>query len=79
VNDHDRKNVNFILTRSQADLIAWYQGIQESGNQDEMDYALELLIQAKSLIEMDLLNLLDQEAEYDVGQAAGYLQRFRLQ
>ena len=79
MNDHDRKNVNFILTRSQDDLIAWYQGIQESGNQDEMDYALELLIQAKSLLEMDLLSLLDQEAEYDVGQAADYLQRFRLQ
>lgn len=79
MNDHDRKNVNFILTRSQEDLIAWYQGIQEAGDQDEIDYALELLIQAKCLIEMDLLSLLDQEAEYDVGQASDYLQRFRLQ
>jgi hypothetical protein len=79
VNDHDRKNVNFILTRSQADLIAWYQALEEAGDQAEIDYALELLIQAKCLIEMDLLSLLDQDAEEDVSQAADYLQRFRLQ
>lgn len=79
MNDHDRKNVNFILTRSQDDLLSWYQSLEEAGDQDEIDYAMELLIQAKSLLEMDLLSLLDQEAEYDVGQAADYLQRFRLQ
>jgi hypothetical protein len=74
---HDRDNLNFILTRTQDQLLEWFQSIQD--DQDEMDYAMELMVQAKSLIELELLSWTDCDAEQDLSQACNYLQRFRLQ
>jgi hypothetical protein len=76
---HDRENLNFILTRTQDQLIEWFQNIRDDGDQDEIDYALELMVHAKCQIEMELLTMIDHDAEHDVGLASNYLQRFRLQ
>ena len=76
---HDRENLNFILTRTQDQLIEWFQSIRDDGDQDEIDYALEMMVQAKCQIELELLDIVDQDAEHDLAQARNYLQRFRLQ
>ena len=76
---HDRENLNFILTRTQDQLIEWFQNIRDDGDQDEIDYALEMMVQAKCQIEMELLSMTDHDAEQDLSQACNYLQRFRLQ
>jgi hypothetical protein len=76
---HDRENLNFILTRTQDQLIEWFQNIREDGNQDEIDYALEMMVHAKCQIELELLTMTDHDAELNLSLARNYLQRFRLQ
>jgi hypothetical protein len=78
MNSHDRDNLNFILSRSVSELRARALGIQDSGDQDEIDYALELMTQAACQVELELLDLIDSDAEQDVGIASEYLQRFCL-
>ena len=78
MNSHDRDNLNFILSRTTPELQAWALDIQNSGNQDEIDYALELMTQAACQVELELLDLIDSDAEQDVGAASKYLQRFCL-
>lgn len=78
MNSHDRDNLNFILSRTAPELRAWALGIQQSGDQDEIDYAMELMTQAACQVELDLLTLLDADAEHDVSIAAEYLKRFCL-
>lgn len=78
MNSHDRDNLNFILSRTAPELRAWLVGIQNSGDQDEMDYAMSLITQAACQVELQLLTLIDADAEQDVGIAAKYLKRFCL-
>lgn len=78
MNSHDRDNLNFILTRSAPELRAWAQDIQKFGDQSEVDYALDLMIQAACQIELELLSLIDSDADQDVDIAAEYLKRFCL-
>jgi hypothetical protein len=78
MNSHDRDNLNFILSRTTPELQAWALDIQNSGNQDEIDYALELMTQAACQVELELLDLIDSDTDQDVGAASKYLQRFCL-
>lgn len=78
MNSHDRDNLNFILSRTAPELRAWALEIQNSGDQDEIDYAMELMTQAACQVELELLDLIDADADLDVGIAAEYLQRFCL-
>ena len=78
MNSHDRDNLNFILSRTPPELRAWALDIQNSGDQDEIDYAMELMTQAACQVELELLELIDSDAEHDVGIAAEYLKRFCL-
>lgn len=78
MNEHDRKNLNFILTRNHDELSTWFCSIQDSMDPAEIDYALDLMMQARCLVELDLLALVDQDAEDDISIAADYLQQFRL-
>jgi len=78
MNSHDRENLNFILSRTAPELRAWALEIQQSGDQDEIDYAMELMTQAACQVELELLELTDSDADQDVSIAAKYLQRFCL-
>ena len=77
MNNHDRQNIEFIRSLAPDALVQWIDYIRESGNDDEIDYAMEMLTAARNQIELDLLELFDTED--DVSEAAEYLQRFRLQ
>lgn len=78
MNDNDRQNIEFIRSLAPDALEQWIEYIKESGNEYEIDYAMEMLIATRNQIEMELLDLYDADAEEDVSAAAEYLQRFRL-
>lgn len=79
MNNHDRQNIEFIRNLTPDALVQWLECIKESGDDDEIEYALEMLFATRNQIEMELLALYDADAEEDVSAAAEYLQRFRLQ
>lgn len=81
MNKHDQQNINFIrsMAHRPEELKEWLELVRDFGDEGEIDYALEMLCAARNQIEMELLELHDQDAEEDVGQAAAYLQRFQLQ
>ena len=79
MNDNDRQNIEFIRSLAPDALEQWIEYIKESGNEYEIDYAMEMLIATRNQIEMELLDLYDADAKEDVSAAAEYLQRFRLQ
>lgn len=78
MNSHDRENLNFILSLPVPELRAWALHIRKCGDQDEINYAMKLMTQAACQVELDLLELVDTDAEKDVGIASEYLQRFCL-
>ena len=79
MNDHDYSNLQFLLTTTPDQLANWYDDIVARGDEDDIDYAMELLFTARNELELQLLEIHDEEAAEDVAQAADYLARFRLQ
>ncbi len=79
MNDRDLDNLQFLLTITASQLEAWYDDIVAHGDQDDIDYAMELIHTARNEIELQLLEIHDSEAEQDYTQAANYLKRFQLQ
>lgn len=78
MNPHDKQNLEFILTRSVDQLTHWFRDVQQQGDADELQYAVELLMAARNQVEMELLELTDQDSEYDIDVASQYLKRFQL-
>lgn len=78
MNNHDRQNIEFIRNLAPDALAQWLEYLRESADEDELEYANQLLWAARNQIEMELLALFDADAEEDVSAAAEYLQRFRL-
>lgn len=74
MNDHDRDNLNFLLTASRATMREWH----EQASQDDYDYAMELLQQAMTELAVQELEMLDQTADQDVSQARTLLTKFQL-
>jgi hypothetical protein len=79
MNPHDKQNLEFILTRSVDQLAHWFRSVQQAGDADELQYAVELLMAARNQVEMELLEITDHDCDNDVHMAQEYLQRFRLQ
>lgn len=79
MNDRDLDNLQFLLTTTPDQLANWYDDIVAQGDQDDIDYAVELIYTARNELELQLLEIHDTEAEEDCSQAADYLARFRLQ
>lgn len=79
MNEHDRQNITFIRQLSKSELDKWVRSIYEFGDNDEIDYALKMLCNARDQIEMELLELIDTDANESVAAAAEYLKKFRLQ
>lgn len=78
MNDRDLDNLQFLLTITPTQLAAWYDDIVARGDQDDIEYAMELIYAARNELELQLLEIHDTEAEEDCTQAAEYLKRFQL-
>lgn len=78
MNDRDLDNLQFLLTITASQLEAWYDDIVAHGDQDDIEYAMELIYAARNELELQLLEIHDTEAEEDCTQAAEYLKRFQL-
>lgn len=78
MNDWDKHNLEFILSRSATELTTWFEAVKEFGDEDEITYALEMLQAARNHVELELLSIFDSDAEKDLSIATAYLQRFRL-
>jgi len=72
MNDHDRDNLNFLLTVSQEVFEDWF----DQADQDDVDYALELL--AKRKAELTLQELEFSDVVEDITQANQVLRKFML-
>lgn len=79
MNDHDKQNLEFLLNATPEVLQDWFDTMIAQGENDDIEYALELLSSARNQINNRLLEIQDDEAAQDVSCAAEYLQRFRLQ
>ena len=75
MNDFDRENVNFLLKASKEDMEDWHRYATE----DDYTYALEILRAARTELELQELELLDSEVEYDdLVEANSVLSKFAL-
>jgi hypothetical protein len=72
MNDHDRDNLNFLLTVSQEVFEDWF----DQADQDDVDYALELLARRKA--ELTLQELEFSDVVEDTTQANQVLRKFML-
>ena len=80
MNPDDQKNIEFVrsLATDAKRLNEWFDSVKEFGDEDEIQYAIEILSVARNMIELDLLALFDTDAEEDVSDAREYLKRFQL-
>lgn len=72
MNDHDRSNLQFILSLNEDGFDKWSSTLSE----DDVDYALELLKAARTEVMMQAVSLTD-EVE-DTSDAMGVLKGFML-
>jgi len=72
MNDHDRNNLNFLLTVSQKVFEEWF----DQADQDDVDYALELLAKRKAELTLQELEFADDVE--DTTQANSLLKGFML-
>lgn len=77
MNDHDRSNLNFLLSLSPQALIAWYNSVSE----DDHEYAMELMAARREELALEkqerkIENTLDLMPQY--ADAASVLKRFML-
>ncbi len=74
MNDHDRSQFDFIMSLSDEEFTEWALSIPD----DDVEYAIELIQQARlelSIVEHELLDNLEQS---DLAEARAVLQKFRL-
>lgn len=74
MNEWDRDNLNFLLNASKADMDDWWQ----YATQEDIEYADRLFKQARTEIELQLMDLLDHDEDQDLTQARSVLAKFRL-
>lgn len=72
MNEHDKANLQFILSASKETLKDWYESLSE----DDAVYAEELLARAKTEVMMRIVELNDSVV--DVSDANDLLARYRL-
>jgi hypothetical protein len=61
MNKHDRDNLNFLLTASKKTLNNWYASVDE----DDIQYAFELLQMAKTELLLKELEFIDEVENTD--------------
>ena len=74
MNNWDKGNLDFILNSNDADMedfLSW-------ASDEDLLYALQLIQLAKAELELEVIELLDAEADQDLSQAQSVLEQFRL-
>lgn len=74
MNNWDKGNLDFILNSSDEDMEDFYSWASD----EDLMYALQLIQLAKAELEIELMEILDQEANEDLSQAQAVLEQFRL-
>lgn len=72
MNDHDRDNLQFLLTADETAMQDWYSQV----SQDDIEYALELLQMANAELTVKEMELSEAAEELDLTQAQAILSRF---
>jgi hypothetical protein len=72
MNDRDKNNLQFILSLDEEGFEDWYVTL----DQDDMDYAMELLQQARTEVALQIASLHDDIE--DVSDAKSVLKQFTL-
>jgi hypothetical protein len=72
MNDHDRGNLQFLLTADESVMQEWYNQV----SQDDIDYALELLQMANAELTVKEMELAEAAENLDLTQAQAILSRF---
>jgi hypothetical protein len=74
MNDHDRSNLNYIMSLSDDEFESWALSVPD----DDIQYAMELIRTARTesfIIEQELLDAMEDS---DLSEARAVLQKFRL-
>lgn len=74
MNDHDRSQLNFIMSLSDDDFQEW----AEQSPVEDVQYAIELIQQARVESYMLEQELTDALEDSDLAEARSVLQKFRL-
>lgn len=79
MNDHDRENLNFLMSVDRKTLQDWFDSVTP----DDIDYAWQLLLAYSTEIEERSMALLDQALATDsqstsFPEAVAVLEKFRL-
>jgi len=72
MNDHDKSNLQFILSLNEDEFEDWYACLDE----DDIAYAMEILQMARTEVNMQLVSLNDDVE--DVTDAKNVLKQFTL-
>jgi hypothetical protein len=72
MNDHDRSNLQFIMSLNEKQFDEWYSSISD----DDVDYAMELFKQARTELNMHMHEVIDQIE--DTTLAKNVLKKFML-
>lgn len=72
MNDHDKHNLDFLLSISPDVLADWF----EQADDDDINYAFELLARAKSDMLLRLIEL--EDSVEDLSEAKQFLQKFSI-
>jgi hypothetical protein len=72
MNEHDRGNLQFLLTADETVMQEWYNQV----SQDDIEYALELLQMANAELTVKEMELAEAAENLDLTQAQAILSRF---
>lgn len=72
MNDYDRNNLQFIMSLDEKQFDEWYTSISD----DDVEYALELIQQARLELNMKIHEVTDEVADTSLAKAA--LKKFML-
>jgi hypothetical protein len=72
MNDHDRGNLHFLLSADESTMQEWYNQV----DQDDVEYALELLQMASAELTVKEMELAEADETLDLTQAQAVLSRF---
>lgn len=78
MNDRDYDNLQFLLNATPETLQDWFDTLIAQGEDDDINYAFELIKQARTEVELQVLEVFDADSEESVAVAAEYLKKFRL-
>lgn len=74
MNEHDRNNVNFIMSLNEQQFDEWANELTD----DDIDYAIEIIKMARAELFLEKLALENEHMEEDLSLAKNFLQKYTL-